>query len=80
MPNLYQWLNREKERYYTITVQKEKTNQILLNYYWGSCTSNRGGKKNLLVNTEDEMKKYITQMIKRRKSRGYDLITPNIME
>ncbi len=73
MPNVYQWLNRDKSRYYTIIVAKMK-NKIMLNYYWGGCNSNRGGKKNLLVQTEEEVMAYINDMMKRRKSRGYELI------
>jgi hypothetical protein len=32
----------------------------------------------LLVRTEEEVKKYIDDMMKRRKSRGYELIAPDI--
>lgn len=48
----------------------------VLDYHWGSCVSNRAGKKNILLCSEEEAKKTIEQMIKRRKSRGYELITP----
>jgi predicted DNA-binding WGR domain protein len=74
MPNVYEWLNREKARYYKITVEKDGTNDIVLNHRWGGCNSNRGGRKNILVQTEEEVKKFIDKMIKRRKSRGYELI------
>lgn len=78
MPNIYKWLNHEKSRYYTIAVQKTLFNEILLKYSWGGCNSNRGGKKNLLVETEQDAQKFINQMMKRRKSRGYELIAPLI--
>lgn len=77
MPNIYQWLNREKSRYYTIAV-KEETNGIVLNHMWGSCVSNRGGTKNLSVQTEEEAQNIMDKMIKRRKSRGYELIAPMV--
>jgi DNA polymerase-3 subunit epsilon len=76
MKKVYQWVNREKARYYTITMQKDGTNDIVLNYDWGSCNTNRGGKKDIYVSTEEEAEIYIRKMIKRRKSRGYDLIAP----
>jgi predicted DNA-binding WGR domain protein len=76
MPNIYEWLNKEKSRYYTITVQKDGTSDIVLNFRWGGCNSNRGGKKNIFVQTEEEVKRYISNMMKRRKSRGYELIAP----
>jgi len=76
MLNNFKWLNQEKSRYYIITVEKDGTNNIVLNYRWGGCNSNRGGKKNLSVQTEEEAKIYINKMMKRRKSRGYELITP----
>lgn len=72
---IYQWLNRAKDRFYKITVQNNVTT-IRLDYHWGSCTSNRGGKKSIFVCSEDEAKKAIEQMMKRRKSRGYELIAP----
>ncbi|MCF1193167.1 WGR domain-containing protein [Mangrovimonas sp. AS39] len=76
MSNIYQWLNREKSRYYTIAIEKYATGNIILNHRWGGCNSNRGGKKNILVQTEEEVQKFISKMMKRRKSRGYELITP----
>jgi hypothetical protein len=41
---------------------------------WGGCYSNRGGKKNIFVRTEEEMNSFIIKMMKRRKSRGYELL------
>jgi len=75
MPNIYEWLNREKSRYYKIAV-KPDANGIILNHDWGSCNSNRGGKKNIFVQTEEDVQKFIGKMMKRRKSRGYELIAP----
>jgi len=72
---MYQWLNSAKERFYKITVQKDGS-QIVLNYHWGSINTNRGGKKSLFLCSEEEAKKTIEQMMKRRKSRGYELIAP----
>jgi WGR domain-containing protein len=75
MFNMYEWLNREKSRYYKITVERDGSNNIVINHNWGGCYSNRGGKKNLFVHTEEEAKLIIEKMIKRRKYRGYELIT-----
>ena len=77
MPNIYEWLNREKSRYYKIAVQAANDG-IILAHDWGSCTTNRGGKKNIFVQSEEELQKFIAKMIKRRKSRGYELIAPLI--
>ncbi len=76
MYDLYEWLNNEKSRYYTISIERDGTNAIVLNHRWGGCNSNRGGKKNLLVQTQEEAHKLLTKMMKRRKVRGYKLITP----
>ncbi len=76
MMTIYEWLNREKSRYYTIEVEKDGTSNIVLNHRWGGCNSNRGGRKNIFVQTEEEVQKFINNMMKRRKSRGYELITP----
>lgn len=72
----YQWLNRAKDRFYQITVKQNGINNIRLDYRWGSCSSNRGGKKSLSLCNEEEAKKTIEGMMKRRKSRGYELIAP----
>jgi predicted DNA-binding WGR domain protein len=69
----YQWLNRAKDRFYKIAVM-EDDNRIRIDYSWGSCNSNRGGKKNIFLCSEEEAKKTINKMMKRRKSRGYELI------
>jgi predicted DNA-binding WGR domain protein len=71
---IYQWLNRAKSRFYKIVVQKDGTN-IVLDYHWGSCNTNRGGKKSILLCSEEEAQSAIDKMMKRRKSRGYELIT-----
>jgi len=76
MTEIYQWLNKEKSRYYVIDVQKDADDGIALKHSWGGCHSNRGGKKSLLVQSDEEIEKYIGQMMKRRKSRGYELVSP----
>lgn len=73
---MYQWINKEKSRYYTIAIQKQQRNELVLSHFWGACNSNRGGTKNISVPTEDEAIYLIDRMLKRRKSRGYELITP----
>ncbi len=69
----YNWLNKEKKRFYNLTVLN-KGKEIVLNHRWGSCISKRGGKKDILVHSDIEAQKTIEQMIKRRKTRGYLLI------
>lgn len=75
--SIYEWVNPEKARFYQIIIKKEDANHIVLHYKWGSCNSNRGGRKKLFVQSYEEAGKYIDKMIKRRKSRGYLLVTPN---
>lgn len=75
MSTIYQWLNKEKSRFYSITIQKHETN-LVLNYQWGGCNSNRGGKKSIPAQSLEEAQVYINKMMKRRKSRGYELIAP----
>lgn len=90
--NIYKWLNSEKSRYFTITTYRglksngtktyakesynDITNVICMIYDWGSCHSNRGGKKIVIAKTIEEANDNINKMMKRRKSRGYELITP----
>lgn len=72
---IYNWLNREKNRFYQIIIKQNGLNDINLNYRWGSCHSNRGGQKSISVCSKEEAQKTIEQMMKRRKSRGYDLFS-----
>ncbi len=76
MVKTYEWLNKEKARFYKITIEKDIASNIVLNHIWGGCNSNRGGKKNILVQNQEEAQAFISKMIKRRKSRGYELIKP----
>ena len=78
MSNLYHWLNPEKSRYFKIAIRESRIDEIILDYDWGSCTSNRGGKKRIIAESYEEAQKYIEKMKKRRKSRGYFLIAPKI--
>ena len=77
MSNTYEWLNKEKSRFYIIDIQKEPT-QIQLNYSWGSLHTRRGGRKSIRVQSKEEAQQYINNMMKRRKSRGYELIAPRL--
>lgn len=77
MPNIYEWLNHEKLRYYKIAVQAVNDG-IIISHDWGSCITNRGGKKNIFVKTEKDAQMSIGKIMKRRKSRGYKLIAPSI--
>ena len=79
MSEIYQWLNIEKSRFYTITVNQYENSHIVLNYQWGGCHSNRGGKKSIFVFSEKKAQELINKMIKRRKSRGYQLIESNLI-
>ena len=78
MYNSYEWLNPEKSRYFKIAIRKSRIDKIILDYDWGSCVSNRGGKKTIIAESYEEAQKYIEKMKKRRKSRGYFLIAPKI--
>ena len=73
MLKIYEWINKEKQRFYTITVYKKDDDSILLKYKWGAMHSNKGGNKDIVA-TEHEAEHYITQMLKRRKYRGYELV------
>ncbi|CAB4128110.1 WGR domain containing protein [uncultured Caudovirales phage] len=76
MVKVYEWLNKEKARYYKITIETYENTNIVINYLWGGCHSNRGGRKNICVQTEEEAHKCIAKMMRKRKSRGYELIAP----
>lgn len=74
MLKMYQWINEEKNRFYKLTVNKNRKNEFILNYVWGSCTSNRGGRKSMVISSQQEVCTVLNKMIKRRKNRGYELI------
>jgi predicted DNA-binding WGR domain protein len=73
---IYKWLNLS--RYYTAHVEKCVNGLIRINYSWGGCYSNRGGKKHLMFETEYQVMKQIMTLMKRREKRGYILLaSPN---
>ena len=72
--NTFSWLNTEKNRFYNLTIENYGKNTIALTYVWGSYNTNRGGKKNILVKSEDEVTNIICKLMKRRSQRGYKLI------
>ena len=72
----YEWLNREKNRYYKITVDNFGEMGNIIYYAWGGNNSNRGGRKHVFVPTRDGVQKIISMLMKRRKSRGYELVAP----
>lgn len=76
MVKTYEWLHKEKSRFYKITIENNGFRNINLNFLWGGINNNRGGKKSLYVQTYEEAQTFIIQMMKRRKSRGYELIAP----
>jgi predicted DNA-binding WGR domain protein len=77
MSQIYEWLNIDKGRYYKIVVVHDGAD-INLNYRWGGCNSNRGGAKSVKVQSPQELEAHIDRMMKRRKSRGYRLISSTI--
>lgn len=72
---IYNWINDSKKRFYKITLEVQGNDLVAVRYNWGSCVSRRGGIKNDLC-TRQEAESVIEKMLKRRKSRGYQLITP----
>jgi len=70
---MYKWFNKEKARYYSLTVNESEEN-FVLKYEWGSCRTNRGGRKEIKVESKKEAFNHITKLMKRRRSRGYDLV------
>lgn len=76
MVNNYEWLNKEKSRFYRISIENNEYVGIMLKFRWGGCNSNRGGKKNVCMSSEEEVRVFMAKMMKRRKSRGYELIAP----
>lgn len=72
----YQWINNTKNRFYQITIKQNEITNIVFNYHWGSCRTNRGGKKSISLCSEEEAQKTIELLMKRRKSRGYELVAP----
>lgn len=72
---VYQWLNIQKKRFYKITINPNKDN-FLLDYHWGSYITKRGGRKGVMLKSEEEVNNTISDMMKRRKIRGYELTCP----
>jgi hypothetical protein len=75
MVKIYKWINRDKSRYYIITVQKDGGYNIIIQCLWGGDNSNWIGNKNVILQSEEEVQSFLRDMTNRRRKRGYDLIT-----
>lgn len=78
MSKIYEWLNKEKSRFYKVSIEKDDQKGFALKHSWGGCYSNRVGSKYVAMQTEEDTKRYLAYMVKRRKSRGYELLTPTV--
>ncbi len=70
----YIWTNTKKNRYYKIRVHKDMLNDTVLTFTWGGKNNRKGNHKHLVVSSEQEIEKQISEMMKRRCNRGYDFI------
>jgi len=70
----FNWLNTENARYYTVKIIDGTS--IIINYSWGGLGTNRTSTKNILVRNKEELNSTLNKLLKRRKSRGYELLMP----
>jgi predicted DNA-binding WGR domain protein len=73
MQSNYYWINKEKARYYKILIQKDMLNDWILTCVWGGIHSRLGNYSHLKIDNENEAKIHIENIMKRRKSHGYEL-------
>lgn len=69
---MYSW--RKDTKYYKLILQPNLFGNTDLILCWGRLGTRRGGYKVIKCDTQAEMDKVITGVIKRRKARGYSLM------
>ena len=65
----YNWCKELK--YYNIHVQSNLFGETSVIKSWGSLNSRRAGYKITFCNSETEVDKIVTEIIKKRRARGY---------
>lgn len=68
------WI-KGRERYYTASLQKDLFGDWLLTCAWGSQKSRLGNMKNQSFNNHKEALEFISELTKKRASRGYLITT-----
>jgi len=70
----YVWQNMQKKRFYNVTIGRDTSDNVVIDANWGGYFNKRGGNKIIFIKNNEDISKYINKMMKRRKSRGYELI------
>src|SRR3954471_21184029 len=75
----YSWQNKSKFRYYKLIVQPDMLNEFVVICNWGSVVTRRGNCKKHAFQSQDEVVAFVSNMMKRRTRRGYELIPPAVI-
>ena len=67
------WINKEKQRYYRATLQRDLLNDLIVVQSWGGIGSRRGGMKNQFFADLAQVRAYVKRLHSRRLKHGYIL-------
>ena len=68
---VHYWEHLEKKRYYLLYFEKDLFGDQILVRRWGSLCSKRGGERKTLVSSDAPIDQLMSDVRKRRASRGY---------
>ncbi len=68
------WINRTKQRYYRLTVNRDLFGDLCLVRTWGSLVDDRGGSKTEVLGNERSLASQVNVIKKQRQQREYKLV------
>jgi hypothetical protein len=69
------WFNPKNNRFYVARISTDLLGDVLIDRYWGSTISARGGNKPLLVKDLAAADQAMMAIKNKRKSNGYLLVS-----
>lgn len=71
----YRW-QKGHARFYRVIIQKDLLNDWILTCIWGGRSNRLGNFKHITLKSLEHGFQFVDLMMKRRKQRGYELLTP----
>jgi hypothetical protein len=71
----YQWIHREKGRYYQVHLVQDLWGECVLVKSWGSLSTRRGGQQSVLCGSLDIAEEKVAAIARRRRTRHYQPVS-----
>lgn len=65
------WMNYNKRRYYTVSIEKDLFDDVVVVRSWGGTDTRRGGMEREVVASQEDGARLLEAISRRRAMRGY---------